>query len=216
VLSSETQVDSYALSRHRAGRGLHFIHCGHGHDRGTFGAIPCMSSASRRTSSPANWKLLTAENPLAELLTLLHTRATWRRARPISLRLAYHAAGRWRPPVLDYADWTPLTKRGVRLDPLHSRGLGDPGPGRQLCRHALWPPGFARQCDQNHWSAWTEPGFAPRLDQARAGRHQTRSPATTTDLSTTRPNTTASIISQAGHRWEGDVPSTSRRSTMRA
>jgi hypothetical protein len=204
VDNSDTAADSYSMSASGPGSGYISYIVGNGRAFTPIGAPITVYVA--RVSPPLNagkLKVIPSSNPLSELETFQHTldlagrfgdyQYDWRIAPPIN--------GQVPPPP--YTSWTTLTN-----------GIGAPrftlgGSGVQVLsdnwitmRYRSVNPG-ANPANTN-WSDWTAPQLAQGwIKRVLAGINPFNQ--RTSDLFNNRVNTDVSIISQAGHRWEGDI-----------
>ena len=204
VGDSDTAVDSYALSASGPGYGYISYITGNGRAFTPIGdPISVYVARVAPPLYPGELKVIPSANPLNELITFQHTadlagRFTdyaydWRIAPPVN----------GLPPNPPYDSWTTLTN-GVAVPryTLGGAGIQALSDNYVVMRYRAINPG-ANPAITN-WSAWTAPQLAEGwIKRVLAGINPINQ--RTTDLFNNQVNTTASIISQAGHRWEGDV-----------
>ena len=205
VASSETAVDSYALSATGPGQGYITYIVGNG--RNPAHASEPVTVCLARVAPPlfqGQVKVIEAPSPLSEMITFQHTADLAGRS------ALYEYDWRIIPPVdglapaSDRATWTVLAS-GADLTHVTLGGAGI----QALCDN--WITMRYRCTDPSanpaitNWSDWTEPQLAEGwIKRVLAGINPFNQ--RTQDLFDNPANTTASIIAQAGHRWEGDVP----------
>jgi hypothetical protein len=206
ITNSDTQADSYALSATGPGTGYVTYIVGDGHNPANAGDPVSMYivRVSPQLYS-GELKILPDPNPLSELITFQHSddlagqsqnyQYDWRIAPPVD----------GQPPATDPTNWAPLAAGN---DITHFT-LGLNGASIQTLSDNFIAVRF-RSTDPHanpastNWSAWTSPQLAEGwIKRALAGINPFNQ--RTTDLFNNSVNTTASIIAQAGHRWEGDV-----------
>ena len=206
VTNANTQVASYALAAGGPGVGYVTYIVGNGLDPAH--ATEPVSVYLLRTKPdlyPGEVKVINDSNPLSEQVTLLHT------ADLAGLNADYEYDWYYQPPVdgqppLDSTkpNWQPL-KNG--LDLAHvifggSAGILALTDNYITLRYRSTNP-LAQPASTN-WSDWTTSVLAEGwIKRVLAGINPFNQ--RTTDLFNNPVNTTASLISQAGHRWEGDV-----------
>lgn len=202
--NSDTAVDSYALSASGPGSGYITYITGNGRAFTPIGD-PVSVYVARVTPPlyPGSLKVIPSANPLNELITFQHTSDVggrfddyiydWRIAPPVD----------GLPPVPPYESWTTLTNDiGVPRYTLGGAGIQALSDNYVVMRYRAINP-LANPANTN-WSTWTAPQLAEGwIKRVLAGINPINQ--RTTDLFNNRVNTTVSIISQAGHRWEGDV-----------
>ncbi|MEI6779506.1 MAG: hypothetical protein WCQ21_01180 [Verrucomicrobiota bacterium] len=210
VTSSDQSVDSYALSA--TGPGLGFITYIVGNTINPTHAGERVSVYIARVAPPlypGEVKVILDPNPLSEVLSFQHTadlagksannQYDWRIAPPV--------AGQ--PPTTDPTNWTPLTPVGNDLSHFTfggASGIQSLGDNYVTLRYREIDAG-ANPANTN-WSQWTgypknyalAEGYIKRVLAGINPFNQR-----TSDLFDNPVNTTGNIISQAGHRWEGDV-----------
>ena len=149
-------------------------------------------------------KVIAGDNPLAELLTMRH-----------SGDFAGHADRyefEWRtlppqgglPPTNPYDQWILHAKENGKLYTV----IGGPGlltlsDNYFVCRYRPTDPNCP--AGTTTWSEWTDPMLAEGWIK-RALRGINPFDQRVRDLSNNQVHTLVSMISQAGQRWEGDVP----------
>jgi hypothetical protein len=209
ITYGDTAADSYALSASGPATGYVTLLFGNG-SAFTPQGEPVDVKVLRVGGSLYNGelKVLPSANPLNELLTIQHTadlaartadyEYDWRIAPPVNgLPLGVNAVN----PAM--TGWQPLvnTNRDV---PRYTLG----GAGIQVLVDNYLTMRY-RPANTNHplygqWSAFTTPqlaeGWIKRVLAAINPFNQR-----TSDLFNNTVNTDASILTQAGHRWEGDV-----------
>jgi hypothetical protein len=212
VENDNTAVDSYALSATGPGSGyitvlessgtaftqpgdpvaMHVFKIGGGLHRGELKIIP-------------------APNPLSELITFQHSS---------------DLAGRFDEYEYQWKIAAPVDGFPPEIDPTMSRYLSLTAISTNIPRYTLGGAGIQALSDNyvvmryrpispNHplykasptdadWSQWTQPALAEGwIKRVLAGINPYNQRIT--DLFNNRVNTDASILTQAGHRWEGDV-----------
>jgi hypothetical protein len=206
VTNSDQQVDSYAMSAN--GPGLGYITYIVGNTLSPAHAGEPITVYIARIAPalyPGALEVLSDPNPLSENISFQHSddlagntsnyQYDWRIIPP--------ADGL--PPTTDPSTWTPLTPVGTDISHFTlgaASGIESLGDNYVALRYREIDP-LANPANTN-WSTWTAPvlaeGYIKRVLQGINPFDQR-----TTDLFNNPANTTGSIISQAGHRWEGDV-----------
>jgi hypothetical protein len=206
ITSSDQPVDSYALSA--TGPGLGYITYIVGNTINPAHAGEPVSVSIARVASPLHpgrLAVLQDPNPLSESISFQHTadlagrtvnyEYDWRIAPPVD----------GQPPTTTQDTWqrlTPVTNDVSHFTLGGSSGLNSLGDNYVVLRYREIDSG-ATPANTN-WSDWTDPVLAEGyIKRALAGINPFNQ--RTTDLFNKPVNTIASIISQAGHRWEGDV-----------
>ena len=204
ISDSDTAVDSYALST--SGPGLGYVSYITANGRAfTDPGAPISIYVARVTPPlyPGELKVIPSDNPLNELITFQHTgdlagrfadyQYDWRIAPPVD----------GLPPLPPYENWPILTNGpAVPRYTLGGAGVQTLSDNFVIMRYRAINP-YADAGNTN-WSAWTQPQLAEGwIKRVVAGINPINQ--RTTDLFNNRVNTDVSIISQAGHRWEGDV-----------
>jgi hypothetical protein len=201
---SDTAVDSYAMSA--SGPGTGYITYVTGNGRAFTPAGSPISVYIARVTPPlytGELKVLPSANPLNELLTMQHTsdvggrfgdyQYDWRIMPPVD----------GLPPLPPYENWTTLTNNlGVPRYTLGGAGIQTLVDNYIVMRYRCVNPGADPAI--TNWSAWTTPQLAEGwIKRVLAGINPFNQ--RTTDLFNNTVSTDASLIEQAGHRWEGDV-----------
>jgi len=205
VTNSDTQVDSYALGA--TGPGIGYVSYIVGNGRNPIHAGESVSVYILRVDPQlyqGELKVILDPNPLSEVISFQHTADLAGRAGE------YEYDWRIAPPVdglapkNDPTNWPSLVT-GTNLDHYTIQGgasiksLGDNYVTlRYRSRNALAQPA------STNWSAWTDRQLAEGWIKRVLGGINPFNQRTS-DLFNNPVNTTASIISQAGHRWNGDV-----------
>jgi hypothetical protein len=214
ITSSDQAVDSYALSA--TGPGLGYITYVTGNSGNPAHAsepvtvyvaqvLPYQSLTQPPGVYPGQLEVLYDPNPLSESVSFQHTEDVagrtanyqydWRIAPPVD-GLA---------PTTDPTNWTPLTS--ITTDLPHftlgaATGIQSLGDNWVTLRYREIDS-LANPANTN-WSAWTAPVLAEGyIKRVLAGINPFDQ--RTSDLFDNPVNTIGNIISQAGHRWEGDV-----------
>ncbi|MBM3882741.1 MAG: hypothetical protein FJ387_23965, partial [Verrucomicrobia bacterium] len=205
VFSSETAVDSYALSA--SGPGFGYVTLITGNGRAFTPAGEPVSLHVLRVARPLHvgeLKIMASANPLNELLTIQHTPDLAGRFEE------YEYQWKTAPPV----DGQPPPVSGPMA------GWNDLATATDLPRYTLGGAGIQVLVDNylimryrpknsshplfHQWSDWTQPqlaeGWIKRVLAAINPFNQR-----VNDLFNHRVNTDVSILTQAGRRWEGDV-----------
>ena len=214
VTSSDQPVDSYALSA--TGPGLGYISYITGNSGNPAHAsepvtvyvalvAPYQAIGQPGGVYPGQLEVLYDPNPLSESISFQHTEDVagrtanyqydWRIAPPVD----------GQPPITDPSTWTSLTPVGNDIAHFTlGGGAGIQSLGDNYVRMRYREIDVLANPINTNWSAWTAPVLAEGyIKRALAGINPFNQ--RTTDLFDNPVNTTASIISQAGHRWEGDV-----------
>ena len=205
IVSSEAAVDSYALSA--SGPGFGYVTLITGNGRAFTPAGEPVSVHVLRVTPPLHvgeLKILASANPLNELLTIQHTA---------------DLAGRFNKYEYEWKIAPPVDGQPPAITELMT-GWNNLATATDLPRYTLGGAGVQVLVDNylimryrpvdpkhplyNQWSAWTQPqlaeGWIKRVLAAINPFNQRVS-----DLFNNRVNTDASILTQAGARWEGDV-----------
>jgi hypothetical protein len=205
ISSSETAVDSYALSASGPGYGMVSVIVGNGRAFTPPGE-PVSVHVLRVAGGlwPGELKVMPSANPLNELLTLQHTPDLAGRFGEFEYEWLIGAPVDGAPPPMDdsMSKWGPL----------------QPAPG--LPRYTLGGAGVQVLADNyltmryrstntsdpfiGQWSRWTEPQLAEGwIKRVLAGINPFQQRVK--DLYNNAVNTDVSVISQAGRRWEGAI-----------
>ena len=201
----DTAVDSYALSASGPGQGYLTLIAGNG-----WAFTPSAEPVSMyviKVGAPlyrGELKVIAADNPLNEQLTMQHTA-------DLAGRFAeYEYEWMISPPV---DGLPPAITPGMELWTSLASGLDLPrftlgGAGIQALSDNYvvmrYRPVHPAHPLVNQWSAWTEPQLAEGwIKRVLAGINPFNQRVN--DLFNNRVNTDASILTQAGRRWEGDI-----------
>ena len=204
IKDSDSAVDSYAMSAFGPGEGYVTYVTGNGRAFTPEGASVSVYIA--RVAAPlwaGELKVLPSQNPLNELLTMQHT--------PDLGGQSFYYQYDWRieppvdgfPPTKPYANWNALTNGlGVSRYTLGGAGIQTLVDNYVVMRYRNTSP-YADPATTN-WSDWTIPQLAEGwIKRVLAGINPFNQRVT--DLFNNAIATDATIIQQAGHRWEGDV-----------
>jgi len=205
VTNSDTQVDSYALEATGPGTGYVTYIVGDGNAPAHLGEPVSMYIVRVSPALyPGQLKVILDSNPLSELISFQHTddlagrsasyQYDWRIAPPVD----------GLPPTSDPTNW-PVLVQGTDLTHYTLGGsAGIQALGDNYIRLRLRSVDRLANPATTNWSDWTSPQLAEGwIKRVLAGINPFNQ--RTSDLFNNPVNTTASIISQAGHRWEGDV-----------
>ncbi len=204
VTSSDQQVDSYALSA--SGPGLGYITYITGNGLNPNHAGEPVSVYVARVAPPlytGELKIVESPNPLSEMITFQHTSDLAGRSSDYQYDWRIMPPVDGQPPAAAPDTWIVLTN-GVDIThfTLGGAGVQSLSDNYVIVRYrnlnALANPATT------NWSAWTAPALAEGWIKRVLGGINPFNQRTT-DLFNNPVNTTGSIISQAGHRWEGDV-----------
>jgi hypothetical protein len=205
ITNKNTPVDSYALSAAGPGQGYFTVIVGNG-DAFTPPADPVSMYVMRVTGElyRGEVKVIPSDNPLSELITFEHTG-------DLAARTAeYEYEWKIAPPVDGFPPVVDATMS--RYQALTS--------GQDIQRYTLGASGVLILSDNwlvlryrpknvthplyNVWSDWTPPQFAEGyVKRVLAGINPFNQ--RTSDLNNNAVNTGASILTQAGKRYEGDI-----------
>lgn len=205
ITNKNTPVDSYALSAAGPGQGFLTVIVGNG-DAFTPPSEPVSMYVLRVTGElyQGEVKVIPSDNPLSELITFEHTGDLAARTGE------YEYEWKIAPPVDGFPPATDATMS--RYQPLVS--------GSDVPRYTLGASGILVLSDNwlvlryrpknpahplyNVWSDWTPPQFAEGyVKRVLAGINPFNQ--RTSDLNNNAVNTGASILTQAGKRYEGDI-----------
>ena len=206
VNNSNQRVDSYAMSA--SGPGLGYVSYIIGNSGNPDHASEPVTVAIARVTAPLVTGQLIYQpdpNPLSEVISFQHTldlagktsnyEYDWRIIPPVN----------GLPPTSDPTNWTRLTPVGNDI----AHFTLDSGAGIQSLSDNYVSLRY-RETDSSanpantNWSSWTPPVLAEGyIKRVLAGINPFNQ--RTKDLFNNPVNTTASLITQAGHRWEGDV-----------
>jgi hypothetical protein len=211
ITNSDQQVDSYALSATGPGIGYISYLVGNTHDPAHAGEPVTVYIARVGPASglkpglyPGSLEVIEDPNPLSESITFQHSpdlagmtamfQYDWRMTPPVD----------GQPPTTDPTNWPALIDIGNDLNHYTlgaATGIRSLGDNYVALRYRQ--PNSPIPANTN-WSAWTAPQLAEGyIKRVLAGINPFDQ--RTSDFFNNPVNTTASIISQAGHRWEGDV-----------
>jgi hypothetical protein len=205
LTDKNTPADSYALSAAGPGQGYFTVIVGNG-AAFTPPSEPVSMYVMRVTGDlyQGEVKVIPADNPLSELITFEHT------ADLAGRTSEYEYEWKVAPPVDGFPPVADATMS--RYQPLAS--------GTDIKRYVLGASGILILSDNwlvlryrprnpshplyNHWSDWTSPQFAEGyVKRVLAGINPFNQ--RTSDLNNNAVNTGASILTQAGKRYEGDI-----------
>ena len=206
ISSSETAVDSYALSASGPGYGMVSVIVGNGRAFTPPGE-PVSVHVLRVSGGlwPGELKVVSSANPLNELLTLQHTpdlagrfdefEYEWRIAAPVDGAP---------PSITDASKWQELESGKGPGIPRYTLG----GAGIQVLADNYLTMRYrsTNMADPviGQWSRWTEPQLAEGwIKRVLAGINPFQQRVR--DLYNNAVNTDVSVISQAGRRWEGAI-----------
>ena len=156
-------------------------------------------------------KIIPAPNPLSELVTFQHTLDFAGRYDEYQYEWKFAAPVDGFPPLIDptmsrYLSLTPISTNITRFT-LGGAGIQALGDNYVVLRYRPISPNhplFKANPTDADWSEWTKPALAEGwIKRVLAGINPFNQRIT--DLFNNRVNTDASILTQAGHRWEGDV-----------
>ena len=205
ISSSETAVDSYALSASGPGYGMVSVIVGNGR-ASTPPGEPVSVHVLRVSGGlwPGELKVVPSANPLNELLTLQHTPDLAGRFDEFDYEWRIGAPVDGAPPPMEPAmtQWKAL-QQGAGL-PRYTLG----GAGIQVLSDNYLTMRYrsVNTADPliGQWSRWTEPQLAEGwIKRVLAGINPFQQRVK--DLYNNAVNTDVSVISQAGRRWEGAI-----------
>ena len=205
ISSSETKVDSYALSASGPGYGMVSVIVGNGR-ASTPPGEPVSVHVLRVSGGlwPGELKVVPSANPLNELLTLQHTPDLAGRFDEFEYEWRIGAPVDGAPPPMEPAmtQWKAL-QSGAGL-PRYTLG----GAGVQVLADNYLTMRYrsVNTADPliGQWSRWTEPQLAEGwIKRVLAGINPFQQRVK--DLYNNAVNTDVSVISQAGRRWEGAI-----------
>ena len=205
VRSSETAVDSYALSASGPGYGMVSVIVGNGKAFTPTGE-PVSVHVFRVGGGlwPGELKVVPSANPLNELLTLQHTPDLGGRFGQFEYEWRIGAPVDGAPPRMDasMSQWMAL-QSGPAL-PQYTLG----GAGVQVLsdNYLIMRYRSTNTADPviGQWSSWTQPQLAEGwIKRVLAGINPFQQRVK--DLYNNAVNTDVSVISQAGRRWEGAI-----------
>jgi len=205
VGSANTMVDSYALSASGPGSGFLTL----AENSGTANTLPGDPVALHiirvgGSLYTGELKILPAPNPLSEQVTFQHTadlagcfdeyEYEWKIGAPVD----------GMPPVIDatMSRYQALNS-GLNLPRYILGGAGVQALGDNYVT-LRYRPNNVKHPLYNQWSRWTVPSLAEGwIKRVLAGINPFAQ--RTSDLFNNAVNTDVSLLTQAGHRWEGDV-----------
>jgi len=212
ITSSDQQVDSYALGASGPGLGYISYLAGNGSNPAD-SSLPVTVYVARvgeypGTNGPGLYPgqlvVVADPNPLSQNISFQHTLDLGGNTAQYEYDWRITPAGNGPPPVTDPSTWSVLAS-GTDLSHYTlagSSGILSLSDNFVSLRYRAKGPG-ALPANTN-WSAWTTPALAEGyIKRVLAGINPFDQ--TTTDLFNNPVNTTANILSQAGHRWEGDI-----------
>ena len=206
VKNSNQRVDSYAMSA--SGPGLGYISYIIGNSGNPDHASEPVTVAIAKVTAPLVTGQLIYQpdsNPLSEVISFQHTpdlagktgnyEYDWRINPPVN----------GQPPTSDPASWTQLTPVGNDIAHLTlDSGAGVRSLSDNYVALRYRETDSSANPANTNWSHWTTPVLAEGyIKRVLAGINPFNQ--RTKDLFNNPVNTTASLITQAGHRWEGDV-----------
>lgn len=206
ITNNNTPVDSYALSAAGPGQGYITIIVGNGSPAVTPAVEPVSMYVMRVTGQlyQGEVKVIPSDNPLSELITFEHTadlaaktadyEYEWKIAPPVD----------GFPPVGDAAmSRYQALKSGtdIKRFTLGASGVLSLSDNWLVLRYR---PKNSSHPLYNQWSGWTAPKFAEGyVKRVLAGINPFNQ--RTSDLGNNAVNTGASMLTQAGKRYEGDI-----------
>jgi hypothetical protein len=205
VGSANTMVDSYALSASGPGSGFITL----AENSGTANTLPGDPVALHiirvgGTLYTGELKILPAPNPLSEQVTFQHTADLAGRFSEYEYEWKIGSPVDGMPPVSDdtMSRYQALTT-GLNLPRYILGGAGVQALGDNYVT-LRYRPNNVNHPLYNQWSDWTSPALAEGwIKRVLAGINPFAQ--RTSDLFNNAVNTDVSLLTQAGHRWEGDV-----------
>ena len=202
---ANTMVDSYALSASGPGSGFLTL----AESSGTANTLPGDPVALHiirvgGTLYTGELKILPAPNPLSEQVTFQHTADLAGRFDDYEYEWKIGAPADGMPPDTDatMSCYQALTS-GLNLPRYILGGAGVQALGDNYVT-LRYRPKNAQHPLYNQWSRWTTPALAEGwIKRVLAGINPFAQ--RTSDLFNNAVNTDVSLLTQAGHRWEGDV-----------
>ena len=204
VTSSDQQVDSYAMSAN--GPGFGYLSYVVGNNLNPIHSVEPVTVYIARVATPlyaGQLQVIPSPNPLSEQITFQHTlelagntgnyQYDWRIAPPVNSQAP--------PNPANWIQLTPVTNDLAHFTLTGTSGLQSLGDNYIALRYREIDP-LANPANTN-WSTFSiafAPGYIARVLAGVNPFNQT-----STDLFNNPVNTTADIISQSGHRYEGDV-----------
>ena len=205
VPSDNTAVDSYALSATGPGSGyITLVEAGGSAFTQPGDPVALHVLKVGGSLSTGELKVLAAENPLSELVTFQHTPDLAGRFNEYEYEWKIAAPVDGLPPVSDPTMSAYLALTSGLDQPrylLGGAGIQVLGDNYVTLRYRPINPSHPFY---NQWSSWTTPQLAEGwIKRVLAGINPFNQRIT--DLFNNAVNTDASLLTQAGHRWEGDV-----------
>ena len=222
ITHDDTAVDSYALSASGPGTGYVTLISNDGNDP-TKAGLP-ISVHVIRVGQPmyqGEIKVLYSSNPLDELVTFQHTADLGGKFDDFEYEWKIQPPVDGAPPKVQYAPtdvgynsddpkklaagWTPLDGGTGPAKPRYTLG----GSGIQTLGDNFiimrYKPIVESHPGYNEWSDWTEPQLAEGwIKRVLAGINPFNQRVT--DMYNNSVNVEGSMLTQAGRRWEGDIP----------
>ena len=205
ITNNNTPVDSYALSAAGPGQGYLTVIVGNG-DAFTPPAEPVSMYVLRVSGQlyQGEVKVIPSDNPLSELITFEHTGDLAARTADFEYEWKLAPPVDGFPPVIDatMSRYQPLTNgMDIQRYTLGVSGIQVLADNWLVMRYRPKNPAHPLY---NTWSAWTPPQFAEGyVKRVLAGINPFNQ--RTSDLNNNAVNTGASILTQAGKRYEGDI-----------
>lgn len=218
ILDSDSAVDSYALTAVGGGEGYLVLVLGNG-EAFTDAGEPVQMHVLRVGGGlyPGELRPLTADNPLTEQVSLRHTGDFAGRADDYEFEWFYSPPVDGQPPLNRPGEDGPTWFRYGDDDagPLVSFGGTQPLLSladnyfvmRYRPKSDKVPASLANLPREDQWSPWTEAALAEGwIKRVLAGINPFNQRIS--DFFNNAINTDVSLLTQAGSRWEGDVPLT--------
>jgi hypothetical protein len=212
VENDNTAVDSYALSATGPGSGYITLLEASG-DAFTQPGDPVALHIFKVGGNlhRGELKIIPSPNPLSELVTFQHTADLAGRFAEYEYEWKIAAPVDGFPPVVDatMSRYLSLTPVGTNVPRYTIGGAGIQALGDNYVVMRYRPvstnhPLYRLAPTDADWSQWTQPALAEGwIKRVLAGINPFNQRIT--DLFNNRVNTDASILTQAGHRWEGDI-----------
>ncbi len=205
VTDSNTAVDSYALSAAGPGQGYVTLITGDG-SAFTPASQPVSVYILRVTGSlyAGEVKVIPDANPLSELITFEHTADLAGRTADYEYEWKISPPVDGFPPASDVvmSRYQALTNgTNIKHYTLGNSGVAVLADNWVVLRYRAMNPSHPLY---NQWSAWTSPQFAAGyVKRVLAGVNPFNQ--RTSDLNNNAVNTGASMLTQAGRRYEGDI-----------
>ena len=208
IHAENVPVDSYALSAAGPGSGFVTLMVGNGIGKVTPEGDPVSMHVIKvsPTLYQGELKVIYAENPLAEKVSIRHSgdfggqfknyEFEWRKAYPVD----------GQSPILTINDainpqWIKIDSASGTGKPSFTHGAGGTGVDTLLDVYYILR---YKPTGENTWSKWTKAKFVEGwIKRVLAGINPFNQRVK--DLYSNEANTDASMLTQAGKRWEGDV-----------